>query len=44
MYYTWVNVNLNLAEWNWFMFPEKLHFLLKISQYIPLFLFHFSFN
>ena len=37
MYYTWVNVNLNLAEWNWFMFPEKLHFFTEDKpMYSPL--------
>ena len=44
--YTWVNVNLNFAEWNDLMFP-KIHIFLFTEDepiYTLPFSFHFSFN
>ena len=44
--YTWVNVNLNFAEWNDLMFP-KIHIFLFTEDepiYTLPFSFHFPFN
>jgi len=44
--YTWLNVNLNFAEWNDLMFP-KIHIFLFTEDepiYTLPFSFHFSFN
>jgi len=46
MYYTWLNVNLNLVERNLLVFPKNHISLLtenELSCALP-FSFHFSFN